>query len=157
MGVNSISRFPLSALLGTEALFAVVVSTSVIAQEAPENCPELPQYRSQVPAKVNSSGVISPDGSVEAHLGPAAFEDGLYVKNLATGEDKLILDSIDNYKLFSELSFSADGKRLLFSACPPAGASCPGKRIYSVQIDGSDLTESANPASSEQHITRPLP
>jgi hypothetical protein len=83
-----------------------------------------------------SSGIISSSGSLEVHLGPRQFRDGLYVKNLLTGEDKLIVKNANGFEEFDNLSFSPDGTRIMFHACPPVGAGCDSPTVDTVNIDG---------------------
>jgi Tol biopolymer transport system component len=63
----------------------------------------------------------------------------LYVKNLLTGEDKLIVKNANGFEEFDNLSFSPDGTRIMFHACPPVGAGCDSPTVDTVNIDGSDL------------------
>jgi hypothetical protein len=103
----------------------VVALRDWIANETPHGAP--------------SGGVFSPDGSLEVHLGPKAFEDGLYVKVVATGVDTLILRDVMGYKAFDDMVFSPDGSHIAFRACPPLGADCGSPLIYSIRIDGEDI------------------
>jgi hypothetical protein len=88
-----------------------------------------------------AEGIVSPDGTLEAHLGPRAVDDGLYVKNIANGQDKLIVKEAGGFKEFDSIGFSPDGSRLIFRACPPLGAACPMPKIFTVGTDGSGLAE----------------
>jgi hypothetical protein len=88
--------------------------------------------------------VVSPDKTLLAHFNYR----GLYVRNLKTGEDDLIVDDADGWGLGMygprDVQVSPDGKRILFSICPPNGARCAGARVYTIKPDGSDLLRLAD-------------
>jgi Tol biopolymer transport system component len=89
-------------------------------------------------APVGAKEVISPDGLLMAY-----FRDenpsGLYVKNLSTGEEKLIAKGpggIADWEAVSGLSFSPDGSLFVLSAGP--AREFEGK-IYIIRTDGSSI------------------
>jgi hypothetical protein len=83
--------------------------------------------------------IRSPDGSLEAHLGARAFADGLFVKNVASGEDKLIVKAVGSLDAFSSVTFSPDGQRLMFLA--GGGTAYYPSNVMTVSTDGSDLNQ----------------
>jgi hypothetical protein len=87
------------------------------------------------------SGTISPNGTLEVHLGPRAFEDGLYISNLSDGSERKILESVGGYKLFDSAVFSPDGSHIAIRACPPLGADCGAPAIFTLRVDGEEVTK----------------
>lgn len=85
------------------------------------------------------NAVFSPDHTLAAHLGPRGFADGLYILNLVTREDKLILKDANGLNIFSNLTFSPDGSHLMFLASGPT-AYYPGN-VFTVRLDGSELIQ----------------
>jgi sugar lactone lactonase YvrE len=92
---------------------------------------------------------ISPDGLLMAHFGEE-FPGALYVKNLSSGEDKLIVKGTNehpDWSVVGSLAFSPDGNRLIFETSP---ARKYIGEIYTVKTDGSDLTVLA---SDQQRVS----
>lgn len=136
-----------------------VLSTPAVAQRnAARSLTVISEWRANgTPGGGFNMGIISPDGSLEAHLGPREFEDGLYIKNLLTGEDKLIVTEADGYEIFDDVTFSPDGAHVMFHACPAVGANCGSPAIYTVGVEGSDLTKIADSDYVEETAIDYLP
>ena len=128
------------------AVFAVAFCVSGIAQAVTKPLTIIEEWKATAPPPGNYSRhilhILSPDGSLQAHLGPRAFADGLFVKNVATEDDRLILKTVGGFDVFSDLSFSPDGQRVMFLA--GGGTSYYPHDVFTVRIDGSHLTQLTN-------------
>jgi WD40 repeat protein len=135
------AKISVAFALTTVALLTVLAAASApaIAQNATTKLQVIAD------SKANSSPfgakqAISPDGLQMAHFGEASpSPTSLYVKNLASGEDKLIVkgpDGIPEWMVVANLAFSPDGSRLIFEESQARKGT--GK-IYTVKVDGSDM------------------
>src|SRR5580704_5803679 len=95
------------------AMFVLTISTPSAAQQIGTRPLAVLQDNWQVDFP---RGVISQDGRLVAHVGKDGQQHGLYVKDLDTGDDNLILKDADGYSEFRDLVFSPDGSRVIFVA-----------------------------------------
>lgn len=90
------------------------------------------------------AATVSRDGLLVAHLGPEAGADGLYIKNLATGEDKMIVHGLakagEPALAIGDVCFSPVEGRLMFLGAT-GFTQYYLHQIYSVRVDGSDLVK----------------
>ena len=106
-------------------------------------------------APFGATEVISSDGKYLAHFGqehPAA----LYVKNVITGEDKLVAKGVPgpaDWMVVDGLSFSPDGSRLVFECASSLPRKYVGK-VYSVRTDGNGSGKCL-PATKRQMVAQP--
>jgi len=133
--------------LGISAvLLPFFVSVPAWADDTPRPATPMVLQDSNTGAVVSTP--ISPDGRYTVwDSRERAKGIGLHLTDLRTKSDSLILRDVEGWGTgfngLQHLAFSPDGKRVMFIICPPNGSHCHGSRIYTVNIDGSNLTRAA--------------
>jgi Tol biopolymer transport system component len=104
----------------------------------------VPAYNLGTGAAVLGSAAISPDGQLVVFGGssPNSTSSGLYIHNLQTGQDQLIVQQIRDDDEFVNPSFSPDNTHIVFAAAGPTWYY--PQNIYSIAVDGSGLTPLTN-------------
>ena len=125
--------------------------TVVVVHEIPSFEPERPSVLATIPIEGGSATQLtdpgffvdptwSPDGRRIAFAGSPGGPYGIYILDLATAESRLVpgTDEID----VGHPTWSPDGKHIAFAAWD--GAEPERWDIYSVRLDGSELTNLTN-------------
>jgi hypothetical protein len=132
--INSAQR-PVTILV---ACAAICISASVACTVAVAQANGVKSNDVAIRGPYGANDAVSPDGVLMAHFG-AEYAGTIYIRNLESGEERLILKyngANGDWNEADHLAFSPDGSRLLFEAGP---ARLYTNVIYTVKIDGSDL------------------
>ena len=137
------SNKKLVQMISISAALVLALSITLVAQN-PKSSPQISQLSQpsqtvfvmeREKTHLGDCAAISPDGKLLAYIGT---NDGLYLRNLETREETLLLKEAEpGLDVFLNAAFSPDGTHLLFSAS--GGTRYYPSNIYSIKIDGSGL------------------